>query len=118
MAQYKQYTEGEAGQLLGHSEKNAPAGTEALIAEDGTTLTPAGVTYCQKRGLPTPTVEAIRVMHDQYQATAIGYAIEAAALNSDLRIKKHDLTKEVSERLRLDWETQDKAFKANATAKK
>lgn len=118
MAQYKQYTEGESGQLQGHNEQAVPAGTTALVAEDGTTLTPAGVTYCQKRGLPAPSVEALRVMHDQYQAATIGQAIEASALNSDLRIKKHDLTKEVSERLRLDWATQDKAFKANAAAKK
>ena len=81
MAQYKQYTEGEAGQLQGHHEQDAPAGTTALVTEDGTTLTPAGITYCQNRGLPTPTIEALRVMHDQYQSAAIGQAIESAALN-------------------------------------
>lgn len=118
MAQYKQYTEGEAGQLQGHNEHAAPAGTTALVAEDGTTLTPAGVTYCQKRGLPAPSVEALRVMHDQYQAATIGQAIEAAALNADLMLERQNNTKKMSERLRLDWETQDKAFKANATAKK
>lgn len=118
MTHYKQYTEGEAGQLQGHNEQAAPAGTTALVAEDGITLTPAGITYCQKRGLSAPSVEALRVMHDQYHSPTIGQAIEASARNAELLIKKHDKTKQISERLRLDWEAQDKAFKTNATAKK
>jgi len=118
MAQYKQYTEGASGELHGHSEIDAPAGTEALVAKDGTTLTPAGLKFCQKRGYPTPLVETIRVIHDQYHSQAVGDAIEASALNADLMIEKQNNTKKMSERLRLDWETQDKAFKANAAAKK
>lgn len=58
-------------------------------------------------------VATLRVLHDQYQAPAVGYAIEAAALNADMMLEKQNNTKAMSERLRLDWEQQDKAFKAN-----
>ena len=116
--QHKQYAEGASGELYGYTGKDAPAGTQALVEEDGKTLTPAGLKFCQNRGYPTPLVETLRVIHDQYHSPAVGQAIEASALNADLIIKKQDNTKKMSERLRLDWEAQDKAFKANAAAKK
>jgi hypothetical protein len=116
--QHKQYAEGASGELYGYTGKDAPAGTQALVEEDGKTLTPAGLKFCQKRGYPTPLVETLRVIHDQYHSPAVGQAIEASALNADLIIQKQNNTKKMSERLRLDWEAQDKAFKANAAAKK
>ena len=115
---HKQYAEGESGELYGYTGKTPPSGTKALVEEDGTTLTADGLKYCQKRGYPSPMVETLRVLHDQYHSSAVGQAIVASALNADLMIKKQDNTKKMSERLRLDWEAQDKAFKANATAKK
>ena len=115
---HKQYAEGKSGELYGYSGKNAPEGTTALVEEDGVTLTEAGLKFCQKRGYPSPMVETIRVLYDQYHSPAVGQAIEAAARNSDLMIEKQNKTKQMSERLRLDWEAQDKAFKASAAAKK
>ncbi len=115
--QHKQYAVGQSGELYGYTG-NAPEGTTALVEDDGKTLTPAGLKFCQQRGYPSPMVETIRVIFDQYHAPAIGHAIEAAALNSDLMIEKQNNTKKMSERLRLDWEQQDKAFKASMAAKK
>ena len=116
--QHKQFAEGEFGELHGYTGKNAPAGTEALVEEDGKTLTPAGRKFCQKRGFPTSTVEALRVLHDHYHSPAMCHAIEAQALNAELIREKQEHTKKISERLRLDWEAQDKAYKEQATAKK
>lgn len=114
--QHKQYAEGKSGELHGYTGKHAPEGTTALVEEDGTTLTADGLKYCQRRGYPSPMVATLRVLHDQYQAPAVGYAIEAAALNADMMLEKQNNTKAMSERLRLDWEQQDKAFKANVVA--
>jgi len=116
--QHKQFAEGKSGELYGYTGKNAPAGTKALVEEDGITLTPDGLKFCQRRGYPTPLVETLRVIHDQYQAPTVGQAIEAAALNADLIMGKQENTKKFSERLRLDWEAQDKAFKAQVAANK
>ena len=114
--QHKQYAAGKSGELYGYTGKNAPEGTTALVEENGTTLTADGLKYCQLRGYSSPMVATIRVLHDQYQAPAVGYAIEAAGLNADMMLEKQNSTKAMSERLRLDWEQQDKAFKANVTA--
>ena len=114
--QHKQYAEGKCGELYGYTGKTPPAGTTALVEEDGTTLTAAGLKYCQRRGYSSPMVTTIRVLHDQYHAPAVGEAIVAAALNADLMLEKQNNTKKMSERLRLDWEQQDKAFKANVVA--
>ncbi|MDH3770939.1 MAG: hypothetical protein OET79_08135 [Nitrospirota bacterium] len=116
--QHKQYAEGKSGELYGYTGKTPPAGTTALVEEDGKTLTPAGLKFCQKRGYPSPMVETLRVIYDQYHSPAVGHAIEASALNSDLMLEKQNNTKKMSERLRLDWEAQDKAFKASVAAKK
>lgn len=113
--QHKQYAEGKSGELIGYTGA-APEGTIPLVNEDGTTLTAEGIKFCQKRGYPSPMVATIRVIYDQYHSPAIGQAIEAAALNSDLMIEKQNNTKKMSERLRLDWEQQDKAFKASVAA--
>jgi hypothetical protein len=114
--QHKQYAEGKSGELYGYTGKTPPAGTTALVEEDGITLTAAGLKYCQRRGYPSPMVATLRVLHDQYHAPAVGEAIVAAALNADLMLEKQNNTKKMSERLRLDWEQQDKAFKANVDA--
>jgi hypothetical protein len=116
--QHKQYAEGKCGELHGYTGKTPPAGTTALVEEDGTTLTAAGLKYCQRRGYSSPMVATLRVLHDQYHAPAVGEAIVAAALNADLMLEKQNNTKKMSERLRLDWEQQDKAFKAGVAAKK
>ena len=110
------YAEGQSGELHGYSGTNPPEGTKPLVEADGKTLTPDGLKFCQQRGYPSPMVETLRVIHDQYHAPAVGEAIEAAALNSDLMIEKQNKTKKMSERLRLDWEKQDKAFKASVAA--
>ncbi len=116
--QHKQYAEGTSGELYGYTGKNAPKGTKALVQEDGKTLTPDGIKFCEKRGYPSPMVETIRVIYDQYHAPAIGHAMEAQVKNNELIVQRQNKTKEISERLRLDWESQDKAFKASAAARK
>jgi len=116
--QHKQFAEGKSGELYGYTGKNAPPGTTPLVEEDGITLTPDGLKFCKTRGYPTPLVETLRVIHDQYQAPTVGQAIEAAALNADLMMGKQENTKKFSERLRLDWEQQDKAYKAQVAGKK
>ena len=63
-------------------------------------------------------VEAVRVLYDHYHSPAMGQAIEAQALTADLIREKQEQTKKISERLRLDWEAQDKAYKEQASAKK
>lgn len=113
--QHKQYAEGKSGELYGYSGK-APEGTKPLVEEDGKTLTQDGIKFCKQRGYPAPMVATLRVIYDQYHAPAIGQAIEASALNSDLMLEKQNKTKKMSERLRLDWEQQDKAFKASVAA--
>ena len=119
MAQhYKQFAEGAFGELHGYSGKAAPAGTVSLVEEDGKTLTAAGVKFCQQRGLGTPNVEAVRVIYDQYHSPALEHAVEAQILNATLVREQQETTKKISERLRLDWESQDKAYKEQATAKK
>ncbi len=114
--QHKQYAAGKSGELYGYTGKNAPEGTTALVEEDGKTLTADGLKYCERRGYSAPMIDTLRVLHDQYHAPAVGAAIEASALNSDLMLEKQNNTKKMSERLRLDWEQQDKAFKANVAA--
>ena len=116
--QHKQYAEGKSGELYGYTGKTPPAGTTALVEEDGSTLTAAGLKYCQRRGYPSPMVATLRTLHDQYHSPAVGQAIAASALNADLMLEKQNNTKKMSERLRLDWEQQDKAFKASVAAKK
>ncbi len=118
MAQaHKQYAEGASGELYGYEGKEPPPGTTALVEEDGKTLTEAGTAFCRKRGYPSPTVEALRVIYDQYHSPAIAHAMEAQIKNADAIRAQQEKTKQYSERLRLDWEAQDKAFKAQATKK-
>ncbi len=118
MAQsHKQYAEGSSGELYGYTGQDAPSGTVALVEEDGKTLTEAGTNFCKKRGYPSPTVEAIRVIYDQYHSPAIQQAMEAHKKNEENIRALQEKTKQYSERLRLDWEAQDKAFKAQAAKK-
>jgi hypothetical protein len=116
--QHKQFAEGPFGELHGYTGKTPPEGTKALVEEDGKTLTPAGQEFCQKRGINPPNVEALRVLHDQYHSAALSQAIAAQVRNQELIREKQEQTKKISERLRLDWEAQDKAYKEQATAKK
>mgnify|MGYP006969587471 FL=1 len=117
MAQsYKQFAQGEFGELYGYAGKEAPANTVALVEEDGKTLTAAGLKFCKQRGIPTPNVEAIRVIHDQYHSPALDQAMQAQIRNQEIITEKMENTKKISERLRLDWETQDKAYKEQVAA--
>lgn len=117
MAQsYKQFAQGEFGELYGYTGKEAPANTVALVEEDGKTLTAAGLKFCKQRGIPTPNVEAIRVIHDQYHSPALDHAMQAQIRNQEIITEKMEHTKKISERLRLDWETQDKAYKEQVAA--
>lgn len=119
MAQlYKQFAEGPFGELQGYTGKEAPAGTVALVEEDGKTLTAAGVKFCQQRGMSTPNVEALRVVYDQYHTPALNQAVVASIRNQEIITEKMENTKKISERLRLDWESQDKAYKEQVAAKK
>lgn len=114
--QYKQFAEGQFGELHGYTGKDAPASTVALVEEDGKTLTAAGLKFCKQRGFPTPNVEALRVIHDQYHSPALGHAVEASIRNQEIITEKMENTKKISERLRLDWESQDKAYKEQVAA--
>ena len=113
---HKQFAEGQFGELHGYTGKNPPASTVALVEEDGKTLTAAGLKFCQQRGFPSPNVEALRVIHDQYHSPALGHAVSASIRNQEIITEKMENTKKISERLRLDWESQDKAYKEQVAA--
>lgn len=109
---------GDFGTLHKFSGKDAPAGTKPLVEADGTTLTEAGVGYCKARGIASPNAEVIRVLCDQYHSSVLTEAAVAHDRTLDLIPERMDKTKVMSERLRLDWEAQDKAYKASVSAKK
>ncbi|MCZ6799910.1 MAG: hypothetical protein O7F12_05420 [Nitrospirae bacterium] len=112
------YALGGSGQLYKFTGKDLPAGADPLIEEDGTTLTATGNQYCKTRGIGFPNAEVLRVLCDQYSSATLTMAASAHDLNLDLMPQRQDKTKEMSERLRLDWEKQDKAYKESQAAKK
>ena len=112
------YAVGDFGTLCKFTGSDAPAGTKPLVEADGTTLTEVGVSYCKARGIASPNAEVIRVWCDQYNSPVLTEAALAHDRTLDLIPERMDKTKIMSERLRVDWEAQDKAHKANASAKK
>jgi hypothetical protein len=112
------YALGESGQLYKFTGKDIPAGGDPLVEEDGTTLTAAGTQFCKTRGIGFPNAEVLRVICDQYSSATLTMAAAAHDLNLELLPQRQDKTKAMSERLRLDWEQQDKAYKENQAAKK
>ncbi len=112
------YAIGEFGIMHKFTGNTAPDGTKPLVEADGTTLTEAGISYCKARGIASPNAEVIRVLCDQYHSSVLTEAAIAHDRTLDLMNEKMDKTKTMSERLRLDWEAQDKAYKASQAAKK
>jgi hypothetical protein len=103
------FAEGEIGKLFSFTGKDVPSGATPLTEEDGTSLTEAGKAYCQKRKL-NPHVESIRVQYGQQTSYAVLHAAEASIKNQEIRLDEDAKKKAVSERLRLDWAQQDKAY--------
>ena len=103
------FAEGEIGKLFSFTGKEIPPGTTPLIEEDGVSLTEAGKAYCQKRKL-NPHIESIRVQHGQQTSYAVIYAAEASIKNQESRLDEDAKKNAISERLRLDWAQQDKAY--------
>ncbi|WP_447969767.1 hypothetical protein [Nitrospira sp. M1] len=112
------YAIGDFGTVIKFTGSDAPSGTKPLVEADGTTMTKAGIGFCKARGIASPNAEVLRVLCDQYHSSVLTEAALAHDRTLDLMSERMDKTKIMSERLRLDWETQDKAYKANATAKK
>ena len=113
----KRYALGELGKLVEFQGGEVPEGTTALVEENGEGLTQAGKDYCQKRRRPVH-LETLRVMFAQQSSSAITDAAVASVKNQDARPQRDEKTKAMSERLRHDWEAQDKAYKATQVAKK
>lgn len=109
---------GEFGALNKFTGKEVPAGSVPLVEEDGKTLTAKGLDYCKHRGIGAPNVEVFRVLCDQYCSPAMVHAVVATNRNAELITGRYDQTKIASEKLRLDWEAQDKAYQATEAAKK
>jgi len=112
------YAIGDFGTIHKFTGNNAPSGTKPLVEADGTTKTESGIGFCKARGIASPNAEVLRVLCDQYQSKTLTDAAVAHDRTLELIPERMDKTKIMSERLRLDWENQDKAYKANASAKK
>ena len=109
---------GDFGTVYKFTGNDVPAGMKPLVETDGTTLTKEGVDYCKARGIASPNAEVIRVLCDKYYSSALTEAAAAHDKTLELMSERLDKTKAMSERLRLDWEAQDKAYKANVSTKK
>lgn len=112
------YAIGDFGQLHKFTGKNAPAGTVALVEEDGKSLTAKGKAYAARHSVILPNVEIIRVQFDQYSSNNIGFAMEAHDKTLTKIPEMQELTKVISEKLRHDWMAQDKAYQDGEKAKK
>ena len=112
------YSIGDHGKLHKFTGKDVPAGTVALVEEDGKSLTAKGKTYTARFSDIHPNVEIIRVQFDQYSSTAIGHAIEAHDKTLSKIPEMLENTKVISEKLRHDWMAQDKAYQDTEKAKK
>ena len=113
----KRYALGDLGKLYEFQGSEVPEGTTALVEEHGEDLTQAGKEYCQKRRRPA-NMETLRVMFVQQSSSAMTDAAVASVKNHEARPLRDEKTKAMSERLRYDWEAQDKAYKAAEAAKK
>ncbi|MCA9501301.1 MAG: hypothetical protein KC588_19080 [Nitrospira sp.] len=112
------YAIGDHGKLHKFTGKDVPAGTVALVEEDGKSLTARGKTYTARYSETLPNVEIIRVLFDQYSSNTIGAAIEAHERTLTKTPERLENTKIVSEKLRQDWMAQDKAYQDTEKAKK
>jgi hypothetical protein len=113
----KRYALGDFGKLYEFQGGEVPDGTTALVEEQGERLTQAGKEYCQKRRRPA-SIDTLQVMFAQQSSSALADAVVASNKNQDTRPQRDERTKSMSERLRHDWEAQDKAFKAAEGARK
>jgi len=103
------YAEGELGKLFAFTGGDVPPGTTALTEEHDASLTEAGKEYCTHHRL-NPHPESIRVQYGQQSSYAVGEAIQASIRTQETRLDRDAKAKAVSERLRLDWAAQDKAY--------
>lgn len=108
-SQRVRYAEGDLGKLFAFTGGNVPAGTTALTEEHDASLTEAGKQFCEHRKL-NPHPESIRVIFEQQSSYAVVGALEASIKNQETRLDRDAKAKGVSERLRLDWAAQDKAY--------
>ena len=111
------YAIGDAGKLFAFTGGDVPAGATPLLEEHDDSLTEAGKTYCTIRGL-TPHPESIRVKFAQQSSDAVGEAAAATVRNQEVRLDRDAKTKAMSERLRLDWAEQDKAYQEGQKQRK
>ena len=111
------YAIGDFGKLVELRNGEVPSGITVLVEEHDQSLTPAGEKFCKNRALQ-PDIESIRVAYAQQSSSAMAHAADASVKNQDRRANRDEQTKAMSEKLRLDWEAQDKAYRANETAKK
>lgn len=103
------YAEGEIGKLYGFTGGDVPPGTTPLTEEHDGSLTEAGKKYCDHRKL-NPHPETIRILFGEQSSYVISDAVKASIKNQETRVERHNQAKEISERLRLDWMAQDKAY--------
>lgn len=113
----KRYALGEFGKLYEFEGGAVPEGTTALVEGKDESLTQAGKEYCQKRRRPA-SIETLRVIFAQQSSSAVGDAAIASLKNQEARPQRDERTKTMSERLKHDWEAQDKAYKAAEAARK
>ena len=113
----KRYALADFGKLIEFEGGASPEGTKALVEEKDDSLTEAGKEYCQVRRRPA-SLETLRVMFAQQTSSAVTEAAVASVKNQDARPLRDERTKSMSERLRHDWEAQDKAYKAAEGARK
>ena len=103
------YAVGERGKLYAFTGSDVPDGATALVEEHDDSLTEAGKEYCKRRGF-NPHLESIRVLCGRQNSDAVTDAAIASVRNQEIRLDRDARTKEMSERLRLDWAEQDKAY--------
>ncbi len=103
------YAEGEIGKLFAFSDGEVPPGATPLTEEHDDSLTEAGKKFCHDRRL-NPHPETIRTLYSQQSSYAVDDAIKASIKNQETRMERDARAKEISERLRLDWIAQDKAY--------
>ena len=113
----KRYAVGDFGKLYQFQGGDIPDGATPLVEEHDDSLTAAGKSYCEKRAKPV-SIESIRVLFAQQSSSAVTEAATASVRNQEALQERSEKTKAMSERLRHDWEAQDKAYKASAAAKK
>lgn len=111
------YAVGDLGKLFAFAGGEIPAGATPLIEENDDSLTEAGKAYCKLRGLAIHP-ESIRVKFAQQSSDAVGEAATASVKNQEVRLDRDAKTKDMSERLRLDWAEQDKAYQEGQKQKK